>query len=305
MFKDIFASLFLITFLASNCFSADKNISIVLSSQKGIYNEVLSGLEGFLKGNGISASYSQQIYSDDRKKDILDDIEKNNPDVIIAFGHVAINFVNKNINNIPVIYTMTFLQDIVEKNPNSTGVVLDMPAELRIKIIKKVFPSVKNIGSLYSTSSSKEYANILKSCKALNLGFIAKEIISSNEISGAYAEIEPKIDCFMIVFDTKLYNVQTTKYLLLATLKNNIPLVGLSSFYTRAGAVMAYDYDYSDIGIQTGMKVLDILKGKSPSVLELSMPRKLLYFLNTDSAKKMNIEFSADVLKEASEVLRN
>ena len=45
---------------------------------------------------------------------------------------------------------------------------------------------------------------------------------------------------------------QTAEPILLSTLKNKIPLVGLSSSWVKAGALYALDRDYVDIGLQSG-----------------------------------------------------
>ena len=66
----------------------------------------------------------------------------------------------------------------------------------------------------------------------------------------------------MVILDSKVYFSQTIRLLLLESMKNKVPVVGLSSFFTKAGAVISFDSDFKDMGAQAAEISAKVLSGK-------------------------------------------
>jgi ABC-type uncharacterized transport system substrate-binding protein len=102
--------------------------------------------------------------------------------------------------------------------------------------------------------------------------------------------------------DSKIYFVQSIKYLLLEGVRRKFPIVGLSSFFTKAGTVMSMECDYKDIGKQTAEVAELVLKGSDPSTTKISVPRKVVYSLNLQVAERIGRHFPQKLIDGASEV---
>lgn len=105
-----------------------------------------------------------------------------------------------------------------------------------------------------------------------------------------------------MIADTTLYLPQVTEYLLLESLRAKFPVIGLSSCYTKAGAVLSFDCDYKDLGRQAGEISLRILQGENPSNIPIARPEKIKFSLNLSAAERMNIKIPDSIIKQASEV---
>ena len=77
------------------------------------------------------------------------------------------------------------------------------------------------------------------------------------------------IDILWAVSDRTVFNPQARQYILLNTLRNKVPFMGLSASYVKAGALFALSLDYEDIGYQTGELASRIIAGEQTSSISI------------------------------------
>jgi putative ABC transport system substrate-binding protein len=85
----------------------------------------------------------------------------------------------------------------------------------------------------------------------------------------------------------------------LESVKQRFPVIGLSRFYTKDGALLSFDCDYKDLGRQAGEIAMRIIEGAKPQEIHPVAPRKLSYSLNMAVAEKFGIKFTPDIVKGA------
>jgi len=90
------------------------------------------------------------------------------------------------------------------------------------------------------------------------------------------------------------------RYLLQESVKEKFPVVGLSRFYSKDGAVISFDCDYLELGRQAGEIALKIIDGAKPSDLPPVMPRQVKVSLNLAVAEKLALEIPATIKREAA-----
>jgi putative ABC transport system substrate-binding protein len=147
-------------------------------------------------------------------------------------------------------------------------------------------------------------ARILPLLVASHLGFeiVGEEVNSAKELYDAFNELWRQIDCFFIIPDSCIYSANSVEYLLIEAFKKTIPIIGLSSSYTKAGALISSECDYEKLGEQAAVIALNILNGKDPSEIGYIEPEEINFSLNMTVARRLGIEFSPEVIREASEV---
>ena len=109
---------------------------------------------------------------------------------------------------------------------------------------------------------------------------------SEAEFADALNSVLPGSDCFLAILDPKLYFSQTIRLLLLESMKNKVPVVGLSSFFTKAGAVISFDSDFKDMGAQAAEISAKVLSGKKVADIRPVYPRKYKYSFRTSRLQK-------------------
>src|SRR2546425_8044938 len=114
----------------------------------------------------------------------------------------------------------------------------------------------------------------------MGLTLLARKAHSPKDLPDALASLNNRADGLWGVADQIVLNPQTVKPILLFSLRNRIPFVGLSATWVKAGALYALDRDYDDIGRQLGEAAVKILRGAAPGSLPPASPRKVVYCIN-------------------------
>ena len=126
---------------------------------------------------------------------------------------------------------------------------------------------------------------------------------SPDDFDSLFSGMQGSIDSYIMLPDSKLYNSKVVKSLLSQSLSSKIPVVGLSSIYTRAGAYISFDYDYRDLGKQAGSLASGIASGKK-QVGKLVYPRKITTSINETVARQLGIDLSGGLLDKADRIFR-
>jgi putative ABC transport system substrate-binding protein len=89
----------------------------------------------------------------------------------------------------------------------------------------------------------------------------------------------------------------------LFSFRHQIPLIGHSTPWVKAGALYALDRDYTDIGLQCAEMAGKILAGQAASSLPPVPPRKVRYTLNRKTAEQMKLDLPVRAFRDAAEVV--
>jgi putative ABC transport system substrate-binding protein len=96
-----------------------------------------------------------------------------------------------------------------------------------------------------------------------------------------------------------VFTPRSVDSILLLTLRDGIPFVGLSPSFVKAGALLSFSCDYADVGAQSAEQALEILGGKSTGDLPIVFPRKVSLYLNLNTARAINLEVSQKIQSES------
>jgi putative ABC transport system substrate-binding protein len=275
--------------------------AVIFSSDIAPYQQTCYGFEEFFRQRNIALkTYKYNLKNQDMEV-IYSQIEKKKPDIIITLGSNASKSVRQRITHIPVVFSMV-LNPKELAGSNITGVSLNISGRMQLSKIKMLMPWVKKIGMIYSPETIHIYKEILQACEESDFQLISREISGGEDISKALKDVSKGIDCFLMTPDPSIYFSKTVEYLLIEGLKGKFPVIGLSSYYTRAGALISFECDYQDIGAQTGKIALSILDGQRPDDISIVEPEKIRFSLNLWTARRLGIEIPEVIIKQASEV---
>src|ERR1044071_4831421 len=104
----------------------------------------------------------------------------------------------------------------------------------------------------------------------MGLDLVAVPIDSPNKVPKELRKLENSVDAFWSVADSTIFSSGSMEFILLHMLRNRIPFMGLSSAFVKAGALMALDVDYKEVGAQCAALATKVLAGDSPSSLPIT-----------------------------------
>lgn len=289
--------------------AGDPVIAVFITRDLEPHREALAGFREELRDEGIKAVW-EEYHLQGNPEEIADSarraIEKE-PALIFALGTSATRVAAQTTSRIPIVFANVLnprasglIGDYKGPNGNITGASLDFKPEELIALLEELQPDSRRIGLIYRTSNF----NLLVDDIAAALRNSGKELLSRRidnleGLNQATEELLGRIDVFWMIADHQLFSRQTTRYLLLETMRRRIPFIGISPSYVRAGALFCLYWESLDIGRQAGEAAGKILRGVDPARIPVSRPRKKLIHLNSTVASNLNIEIPDSVLEQA------
>lgn len=222
-------------------------------------------------------------------------------DVIVAISTPSAQAALNATKQIPIVYTAVTDPKIAGlSGKNITGTTDMSPLEEQLNLLKNLLPKAKKVGFLYNPSEQNS-VSLLKQftilAKERQLQVIEKGVNTVNDMNLALNSLLGQVDVLYIPTD----NLVTSSESLLIQQANrkNVPVVASVESSVKKGALATVSIDYEKLGYQTGERILEILKGKSPNQIQVEGLRETTLVINERIAKKYGISVKQEVFKGA------
>jgi putative ABC transport system substrate-binding protein len=278
-------------------------VFVVFSSDIVPYRQALDGFREALRVGPWNPAFVEHSLKEEGAERVAREMARQRPALVFAIGPEAARFAGESIGDIPVVFAMV-LNAGTFAGANVTGVSLEVPVRTKLERIRRLLPATRRIGVIHSRGATDLHEEVARACRELGLRLVEKEIDSGEELHEAFDALAGRIDLFIMVPDPKIYFPKTIEHLLRDGLKHKVPIIGLSSSYTRAGALASFEADYADMGRQAAEMALRIAGGQSPRAIKPSGPRRVKTSINLAVAERLGIAFDPEAIKEADDVFR-
>jgi putative ABC transport system substrate-binding protein len=192
----------------------------------------------------------------------------------------------------------------VVRSRQFTGVYLEFPAEVEFRYLERILPGQRRVAVLYNTMQNQQnIEEARRAARSAGLELLARKVSAPSDIPATLQSLSNNADVLWGLADTLVLTRETAGAILLFSLQNRIPFVGLSTPWVKAGAVYALERDYEDIGRQCGELAAALVEGQVPAALAPVAPRKVLYVINRRTAGLLKLTISRDVLQAAEAVI--
>lgn len=280
-------------------------IAVLMSDDAPPYQAALSGFQESLTRHGLAVSY--EVYalhgSPAESRRAAQSIQHHGTHLVYALGAVGAGGVIDAQIDAPVIACLLLNLADVKKVPRAAGVALEIPVEVQFQWLTRMLPNAKRIGVLFNPKENQDTVNVAARV-AHEMGFIltARPIETPRDIPAALNHLANEADVVWGLPDHVVLSPETAQPLLLFSLRNRLPFIGLSTSWAKAGALYALDRDYGDLGAQCGELARAMLDGQSPESLPPASPRKVVYAINLKTARQMKITLPEPLVRGAAEV---
>ncbi len=300
----------LFIFLSSAPVTLARDLVVVLKSlELEPYENALKSFKKTLKRNNYDLNIEEFLVPEDRKEkdDLLADIRRRNPRLILTLGSAATSYISKAVRDIPVVFCMVlnplasgFIRSMNASGNNLTGASLDISSQVQFEALRSIVPSVKKVGVIYNPQETESVIQqAAKMAKEMGLDLVSIPITSEEEVPKALRTLDGNVDALWSVADSTVFSSGSTEFILLHTLRNRIPFMGLSPAFVKAGALMALAADYQEVGVQCGEHAVRIFLGDHPSSLPITIPQAVTMYLNLKTAEIIGLKIPPDRVKGA------
>jgi putative ABC transport system substrate-binding protein len=281
---------------------AAPNIAVLTSNDTPASADILDGFRSSLAQQGVKSDLVIHSMENSQEKAdlVLAKLRETKPDLVLALGSLAVKSVGEHLTGVPVIASMVLDKTVFKQYENVTGVALEFPVKEQIAWMQKILPDIRNVGVIYSSEENKaRIANASKLFKKRGRALQQKRISAPSELMPALKQLKNRVDAFWGVSDAMVLNSKTAQKLLLFSLRQRIPFVGLSKAWVKAGALYALERDYFDVGQQCAEMAKLSLAGKDINNMAAVTPRTIRYSLNLKIAKKIKVKLSQEIIAGA------
>ena len=277
-------------------------IAIVQPQNVNAYQEAVKGFLNTLR-KSFPAPFNIVVYeSPDGLYKTLHESEQPEIDLIITVGTGASADVASTITNIPIVFSMVLdPETVIKQRSNIVGASLNIPVEFQLRLIKEVLPGVKTVGVIYDPDKNTAYMNRLQTvAPQFLLAIKGFPVTSQKAIPEALEQVKEQTDALLGVVDNTVYTSRTTEFIIRFTVQKDVPFIGLSLSYVKAGALCSLVFDNYDIGRQTAQLAEKILSGTPPAVIKTTVPEKLDIALNLRTANIIGVTIPKHIQRNAA-----
>lgn len=282
-------------------------IAVIKSLDLPPYNSAYRGFVKTLTATGYEPIPTELTLTSDTTNlsSSLREICASRPDLILALGTRAAREVATLEKEIPIIYSMVLDSPArpghdteLPTQPNLTGASLNIPLQVQLEHIHTLFPSARHIGIISDPSRTR---SIVESAKIIapdyDVALHVEWVEDEGDVPDAVRALTESIDVLWMLPDETVITPRSSRFIIFELIKAGVPIMGLSSAYVKAGAVIALDCDYEDIGRQSGELAVRVLAGQSPASLAETAPRVFTLAVNDKVRDHLRVEMDEQVIK--------
>ncbi len=277
----------------------------------------LDGLKdyGYVPGKTIEIVYA----SAENERDFLDamsaDLVKQNVDVIVTSGMIALGAAQKATRTIPIVMLAIgdpvgtgVTSSLAKPDQNITGMsfISSDLAGKRVQLVKEMAPATKRIAVLWDSrnpNARAEYHATIAAAKSLGIAAESVAVARDGELWRALDQARArKSDALYVAFEGGLVASNRTMIAEYGR-RHRLPVVSGWSSLTEAGGLLSYGTDIAAVYRRAAYYVHRILKGAKPGELPIEQPTKFELVINLKTAKVLGIKIPNSILVSADKVI--
>lgn len=292
---------------------AGQKIAIVSIDEESSTLRTIKGIKQSLERSGFTIDYKESILSGHPATDsaIVRELRAFDPELFITVGSYATSAVSKSFPNSPIIFATVinpmasgFVKTMYRPGGRITGAALDIPPDIQFKYFQRVVGNIRRMGVIYSDETENIIRQADIAARALGIQLIPVKIKTEKDIPGAIDSLCKVSDALWSVADHIVYTPQSTRHIILQTLRNRIPLMAFSQSLVESGGLFTLDFDFKDIGRQAGEIARRVLRGEKPAEIPVSTPGVIYFKYNEKTAEQIAVSIPEDLLAIAKEVIK-
>ncbi|HSH73077.1 MAG TPA: ABC transporter substrate binding protein [Methylophilaceae bacterium] len=166
--------------------------------------------------------------------------------LVLAVGVQALSRASQLDSRVPVLGVLVprpsyekILQDSKRNPRNFSAIVLDQPFFRQLALIKIILPGTTSISALLGPTSRDSLAELKRAANQQGLALQQANVEVASQLLPRLKQILETSSVLLAVPDPLVYSRESVQPILLTTYRYQVPVIGFSQAYVRAGALAA------------------------------------------------------------------
>jgi ABC-type uncharacterized transport system substrate-binding protein len=237
-------------------------------------------------------------------------------DIIVVTSTQATVAAKNATKTIPVVMAsagdpvgLGLIADLARPGENITGVSHSVGVETfgkELELLKEIVPKVRHVALLWNPANSSHalaIENVKLTARSLGVQLQLLEAREPNQFDGAFAAMSKERAGALLVLPDSVFQRHRVRVAGLAA-KNRLPSMYGVSEYVKAGGLISYGPNLSDLFRRSATFVDKILRGAKPADLPVQQPTKFELTINLKTAKALGLTIPPAVLARADEIIQ-
>lgn len=182
------------------------------------------------------------------------------------------------------------------------GVLLAHSATHRIELLKRLLPDARVIGVLYRPGANpQELEALAAAARSMGRRIVARPVAEPADLEGQLNRLADEADVLLATYDPGIYSPANAAVLIQFSYRHLIPFVGMGDSWSKAGALIGVDWDFTDLGHQCGTAALQLSAGVRLDP-DPQRPRRMTYSINAATARLLRANLFGDAIRGARAV---
>lgn len=196
-----------------------------------------------------------------------------------------------------LIHSVIFESDLDRRAPGRSraraSITVDLPPAMLFRQLKRVFPGKTRIGVIRGPMQTASYmAALAESARKNSYLLSVIDCSDPKELVSAFLRFKSSVDFVWCPPSAQLYTSATLKPLLIASITNQLPIIGFSEQFVQAGALFGGMPDFREIGRQTAVIAQRLFRGETVDARDDARTFRFAY--NQRVARLLGVKAAAE-----------
>jgi putative ABC transport system substrate-binding protein len=272
------------------------DVVVLRAGPEAPYKAALKGLLEALPQNRCVEQIVVDSVDTDGKEGPARRLLELQPRVLVPLGSQATRWAVAHSERTPIVFAMVlhpmqsgFVRSLDRPGGRVTGAALDIRPATSLRTLRKML-NARRIGVLYNPDETGSVIKLARrDARDAGVELVAVPVREPGELQGALEKLDGKVDALWSVPDRTVFAQGGVERVLLYTLEREIPFMGLSEQYVRAGALLALSTSLEENGRQAAERVIQILRNERPQNIPVGRPTDVEVVYNSHVAKRLEI----------------
>lgn len=284
---------------AGLAYAEPARVQILLSDTGGAYAELVAGLEQQLSVR-TPGQISLNVHLISENPQQLATLLASKPSLVVPVGMQATAQVLRSATPLPVLSLLMTEDSYTALLPASTtaqtrsAIFLDQPLSRQLNLLQLLLPRARHVITLESAASRSKQIELKALSMQRGLQLETQAVAPGSNPIKALTPLLEQADVLLALPDPAIFNRSSLQAILLTTYRSEIPVLGFSQAYVRAGALSAVHSTAQQIGKQAGDWIADMAQSGN---WQLGAPRHPIYYsvsVNRQVAQSLGIRVADD-----------
>jgi putative tryptophan/tyrosine transport system substrate-binding protein len=267
---------------------------------------------GWIEGRTVAIEYRWSDGRPERVAEIAAEFVRLKVDVIVTNGP-AVATLKQATSVIPIVFAVALdpvggglVASLAQPGGNVTGQSTQQSdlAGKRVELLRDVVPRLRRLAIILNVgypSAVLEMGEVQAAARALGIEVATLEIRRAEDIAPAFTALKGQVDALYVVVDALV--VANLARINILAVGARLPTMFNTRAYVKAGGLMSYGPNLSDLFRRAADMVDKILRGAKPADIPVEQPTKFELIINLTTAKALGLEIPPTLLARADEVI--